>query len=96
MVVLVAEYRAKPGMGDRVEAALWEMIPLARQEPGCRAYKVNRAVDDADQFLLYEIYADEAALKADRRTPHFRRIVEETVVPLLERRERRFSRLVEP
>lgn len=96
MVVLVATYVAKPGMGDRVEAALREMIPLTRQEPGCRVYQVNRAVDDPDQFLLYEIYDHEAALEAHRQTPHFRRIIEETVVPLLERRERRFFRPVEP
>ncbi|GAB6876899.1 putative quinol monooxygenase [Thermaerobacter litoralis] len=96
MVVLVAEYRAKPGMGDRVEAALREMIRLTRQEPGCRLYQVNRSVDDPDRFLLYEVYEDEAALEAHRRTDHFRRIVEETVVPLLEQRERRFFRLVEP
>ncbi|WPD18572.1 putative quinol monooxygenase [Thermaerobacter composti] len=96
MIVLIARYVSRAGMGDRVEAALREMIPLSRREPGCRAYKVHRSLDHPDEFLLYEVYDDEAALEAHWQTPHFRRIIEETVVPLLERRERHFYRLVEP
>ncbi|ADU51914.1 Antibiotic biosynthesis monooxygenase [Thermaerobacter marianensis DSM 12885] len=96
MIALIARYVTRPGLGDQVEAAIREMILLSRQEPGCRVYQVNRSVDNPDEFLLYEVYDDEGALKAHWQSPHFRRIIEETVVPLLERRERRFYRLVEP
>lgn len=95
MIVLVARYRCKTGQGDAVEAALREMAPLvAAHEPGCKLYQVNRAQDDPNQFLLYEQYVDEAALLGHRETPHFQRLIEGTIIPLLEKREREFYHLV--
>lgn len=96
MIVLLARYYAKPGLGDKVEAALREMVPLSRAEEGCELYYVSRSQENPDEFLLYEHYRDEAALAAHRETPHYKRIVEETILPLLERRERQLFRLVEP
>jgi quinol monooxygenase YgiN len=89
MIALVAQYQAKPGRGDEVEAALQRMAPLVQaHEPGCVLYKANRSRENPDHFLLYELYADEAALAAHRETPHFKEIIEGTIVPMLERRER--------
>jgi quinol monooxygenase YgiN len=95
MIVLVAQYQAKPGRGDEVEAALKRMAPLVQaHEPGCGFYQANRSRENPDHFLLYEQYADEAALAAHRETPHFKEIVEGTIVPLLDKREREFYNLV--
>lgn len=89
MIVLVAKYHVKPGNGDTIQAALTRMAPLVKAgEPGCKLYHAARSVDNPDLFLLYEHYVDEAALAAHRATPHFKEIVEGTVVPLLEKRER--------
>jgi quinol monooxygenase YgiN len=95
MIVLVAKYTVKPGHGDAVEAALKRMAPLvAANEPGCALYHANRATDNPDLFLLYEHYRDQAALAAHRETPHFKEIIEGTIVPLLDRRERELFTLV--
>jgi quinol monooxygenase YgiN len=95
MIVLVAQYQAKPGRGDEVEAALKRMARLVQtHEPGCRLYQANRSRENPDHFLLYEQYADEAALTLHRETPHFKEIVEGTIVPMLETREREFYNLV--
>src|SRR5262249_25621363 len=95
MIVLVAKYIVKPGQGDAVEAALHRIAPLVKaHEPGCTLYHANRAADNPDLFLLYEHYADQAALAAHRETPHFKEIIEGTIVPLLERRERELYQLV--
>ncbi len=95
MIVLVAKYTVKPGKGDAVEAALRRMAPLVKaHEPGCALYHANRAGDNADLFLLYEIYTDDAALAAHRETPHFKEIIEGTIVPLLDKRERELYRQV--
>ena len=95
MIVLVAKYIVKPGQGDAVEAALRRMAPLVKAgEPGCTLYHANRAADNPDLFLLYEHYADQAALAAHRETPHFKEIIEGTIVPLLDRRERELYTLV--
>lgn len=95
MIVLVARYQAKVGQGDAVVAAMREMAAFVHQfEPGCLLYQVCRSNDDPDTFLIYEQYANEAALEAHRETLHFQSIVMEQIVPLLERRERDFYTLV--
>ena len=89
MIVLVAKYTAKTGQGGKVAAALERMAPLVKAgEPGCVVYHANRSTENPDFFLLYEIYRDEAALAAHRETPHFKEIIEGTIVPLLDTRER--------
>ena len=89
MIVLVAKYTAKAGKGDTVAEALTRMAPLVRAgEPDCLVYHANRSTDNPDFFLLYEIYRDQAALAAHRETPHFKEIIEGTIVPLLEGRAR--------
>ena len=88
MIVLTASYQCKCGMGDAVETALLEMIPLVKQEEGCLLYLVNRGQEDKDSFLLFEQYEDEAALARHSETPYFQRIVRDTVIPMLESRVR--------
>ena len=89
MIVLTAKYFVKAGHGDKVEAALRRMAPLVKaSEPGCKMYHANRSADNPDIFLLYEHYADQAALDAHRNTPHFKEIIEGAIAPLLDKRER--------
>ena len=95
MIVLVAHYYGKPGKGDAIEAALKEIAPkVAAHEPGCKLYHASRSPEKPDLFLLYEHYVDEAALLAHRETPHFKEIIEGTIMPLLEKREREVYTLV--
>jgi quinol monooxygenase YgiN len=51
-------------------------------------YHANRSAENRDVFLLYEQYTDQAALDLHRNTPHFKEIIEGTIVPLLDKRER--------
>jgi quinol monooxygenase YgiN len=89
MIVLVVHYYGKPGQGDAIEAALKQMAPrVAESEPGCKLYHACRSQENPDLFLLYELYVDEAALLNHRGTPHFQQIIEGTIMPLLEKRER--------
>jgi len=95
MIVLIARYYGKPGQGDTIEAALKRVAPLVRErEPGCTLYHVSRSQDNPDNFLLYEQYVDEVALLAHRETPHFKEIIEGTIMPVLEKRERELYTLV--
>ena len=95
MIVLIATYQVKPGKVADVEAALRRMAPLVKQhEPGCKLYQVSRAHDDPNRLVLYEQYLDQAALDAHRATPHFKEIIEGTIAPLLDSRERAFYELI--
>jgi quinol monooxygenase YgiN len=89
VLALIARYRARPGQGDQVEALLLEMTAAVRgNEPGCVLYRATRSASDRDAFLLYEEYLDQEALDAHRLTPHFSRLIEGKVVPLLLERDR--------
>jgi (4S)-4-hydroxy-5-phosphonooxypentane-2,3-dione isomerase len=94
MIVLVAMYTCQPGKSDEVLRHLKRMSPLVKQsEPGCAMYQVSRANDNADLLMLYEQYTDETALQTHRETAYFKEIIEGTVIPLLEKRERSFYSL---
>jgi autoinducer 2-degrading protein len=89
MQALLARYHVREGNGDLVERALQEMgEAVERGEPLCSTYRAARSTEDSDVFVLYEEYEDEAALLAHRETPHFKSLIEGTIVPLLESRER--------
>jgi len=95
MIVLVAHYHGKSGKGDAIEAALKQMAPrVAAEEPGCKLYHASRSQENPDLFLLYEHYVDEAAFLGHRETTHFKEIIEGTIMPLLEKRERELYTLV--
>jgi quinol monooxygenase YgiN len=94
MYVVAARFVAKDGSGDEVAALLAEMTPHAKAEPGCKAYAINRSVDDPNTFLLYEQYVDAAAFDAHRENSEFQRIIIGEVVPLLAERGREIFELV--
>src|SRR4051794_40098781 len=70
-VAVVARLRAAAGKGDALAALLTEQVGgVRKEEPGCLAYRLHRATGDADLFLFYELYADDAAFEAHRKAPH--------------------------
>jgi quinol monooxygenase YgiN len=98
MQALLAKYRVREGSGDRVEELLRRMAEAVwEDEPACLVYRASRSVEEPNVFVLYEEYEDDEALLAHRDTPHFKELVEGTIVPLLESREREIlSPVLEP
>ena len=86
--VVVARWRPRNGQAETIEAILRELAKKVRQEPGNLQFVVNRSLDDPNEFLLYEQYKDEQAFVDHQQTSHFKTLVLERAVPLLERRER--------
>ena len=89
-VVLVARWVANEGEEERVLAILEELAPASRAEPGCLHYQPCRDREDPRRFLIFEVYADDDALRAHSESEHFQRLVLDAAVPLLEARERSF------
>jgi quinol monooxygenase YgiN len=89
-VVLVARWVAREGEEERVLAVLEQLAPASRAEPGCLHYEPCRDREDPRRFLIFEIYADDDAVKAHGDSEHFRRLVLDEAVPLLESRDRSF------
>jgi len=86
--VIVAYWRPRAGQTEKIESVLCELAAAARTEPGNLEFIVNRSNDDPSEFLLYEQYKDEQAFADHQQTPHFKKLVLEEALPLLERRER--------
>jgi quinol monooxygenase YgiN len=86
--VVIAQYKARAGQEDRVEAALKNMREPSRAEPGNLDYQVLRDPRQRAVFVLYERYADEAAFAAHQATEHFGTWLKGQVLPLLDERFR--------
>jgi len=93
MLIVVARYLVTEGHESTVARLLRTNAEASRAEPGCVEFSVYQAIDDPRAFLLYERYTNEDAFQAHRRTRHFKDIIEQQVVPLLD--ERAWTR-VEP
>jgi (4S)-4-hydroxy-5-phosphonooxypentane-2,3-dione isomerase len=55
---------------------------------GCCRFDILNLASDPNHFFLYEIYDNEAALKAHRETPHFKKYAA-TVANMVAKREAR-------
>lgn len=69
---LLVTVRAHPGQGDAL-AALLDVASRAavEREPDCHAFHVGRTEGDPDEFTLFEMYTDAAALAFHHEQPHF-------------------------
>jgi quinol monooxygenase YgiN len=85
-MLVVARYLVTDGHEATVADLLRENATASRAEPGCLEFSVYQAIDDPRAFLLYERYTGEDAFQAHRQSPHFKRIIEDQVVPLLDER----------
>jgi quinol monooxygenase YgiN len=86
--VIIARWRPREGQTERIQSILLELAAAVRGEPGNLQFIVHRGRDDANEFLLYEVYESERAFRDHQETKHFKRLVLEGAVPLLSVRER--------
>jgi quinol monooxygenase YgiN len=73
MLVLVVIWEANPGMEAEVVKTFANLSGESRKEAGCRQYVVHQHRDNLRQFLVYEVYDNEAALQAHRDSAHFQK-----------------------
>lgn len=86
-IALLAELEIKP---EALEAFLERVHrhgeDCTRREPGCLRFDVMRPGGQANRVLLYEVYADEAALEAHRTSDHMARYRADTAEMVADRR----------
>lgn len=87
--VLAVTWIAKPGHESEVKEILQTLGEASRQEAGVINYTAHVDPDDPRQFFIYEMYHDASGLEAHQQTAHFKELVLEKAIPLLETRERR-------
>lgn len=70
MLTLLARIKVKEAALPAFLAALPALLTASRAEAGCSLYEFNQANDDPSLFLVYEKWADQAALDLHMTTPH--------------------------
>lgn len=83
-----ATWVAKPGHEETVRAALAQVAPASRAEPGALYYQPYQDPAEPRVFRIFEVYADEDAFRAHSESEHFKRWVLGEAVPVLESRQR--------
>ena len=69
---IIVDFRLKPGAHEAFRRLIDANARLSVEtEAGCRRFDVLEPQDEHDRIVLYEIYDDEAALKAHARSQHF-------------------------
>jgi len=72
MVSFTVRMRFEPGDVEEIRGHLQGLTVASRQEPGCVNYVAHFLADEPSTVLIYEQYADDAALDFHRNTPHFK------------------------
>ena len=80
---LFARFHARPGQEAAVAAALRDVIPPSREEPGCLGIHAFRATRDRQLFYIHSRWKDEAAFEHHAGLPHTVRFVAR-VEPLID------------
>ncbi len=72
MYVVVVFLEAEPGRQEQISNALrFHAKVCIEREPGCQRYDISVDPLEGSSFLLYQVYADEAAYLAHRELPHY-------------------------
>jgi len=72
MVSFTVRMRFEPGDHDEIVEILCKLTEGSRKEPGCVSYICHFVEGDPGTVLIYEQYADQAAVDHHRETPHFK------------------------
>lgn len=91
-IALVVELQLTAGSRDRFIARANEHRDnVLTHEPGCQRFDILVPDESADLVLLYEVYADEAALETHFNTSYMREYLADTGPMVAQRTRRRCS-----
>lgn len=73
MIILTVNLRVPPAEVEALRPHIEALIAASRQEPGCLSYHYAEDYFTPGLFRVFEIYADDEALKAHGQSSHFQR-----------------------
>ncbi|TKW65925.1 MAG: autoinducer-2 (AI-2) modifying protein LsrG [Paracoccus denitrificans] len=76
MLIQLVNIKVQEGTRDIFLKAFTINCEGTRAEPGNIRFDLLHDPDDENNFFVYEIFEDEAALETHRTTPHYRSCVE--------------------
>lgn len=90
MLSFTVRLRFEEGEHEDIAEMLRQLTHGSRQESGCVNYIAHFVVEDPATVLIYEQYADEAALEHHRNTPHFQQFAASGLYKLKHTRQMEF------
>ena len=75
MLTVVARISLKEAAVPRFLEALPSLVAATRAEGGCSLYEFNQSNEEPGLFVVYEKWADQAALDQHMTTPHIQAFV---------------------
>jgi quinol monooxygenase YgiN len=72
MISIVAKFRIKPEYADRWPQIAHDFTEATRNEPGCKWYDWSRSLEDPNEYVLIEAFADSDAGVAHVTGEHFK------------------------
>lgn len=80
---MTVQFKVKQGEAKAFEEAFAPCLAATRKEPGCIVYFLNKDVDDANTFVVYERFKSVAALESHAKSAHVATVLGK-ITPLLD------------
>ena len=93
MIFIVVKYQVKPSESENFLDATREFTEATRAEPGNKWFEWSRSVEDPNEFVLVEAFADDAG-EAHVNSEHFSKGLE-AMRPLLAETPKIISRQID-
>ncbi|WP_339756724.1 putative quinol monooxygenase [Algoriphagus aquimarinus] len=74
-IYLTAIAKAKPEFTSEIKTALERMVVETTKEKACIQYDLHQGIDDANTFVFYEIWEDQAGLDLHNNQPYIQEFV---------------------
>ena len=72
MLILSVNLRVPKADQEKLRPEMEKVVQASRKEPGCLAYSYGFDLLEPDIIRVFEIYKDDAALKAHGESEHFK------------------------
>ncbi len=87
MFIAAVHVYIKPDKVDAFRDGIRVNHEASIAEPGCLRFDVAQSKDDPTEFLLWEVYVDDAAAAFHKTTPHY--LAFKQLMPELQSKDRR-------
>jgi len=94
-IYVFAIWKVKEGHIETVLHALKTVCEKSVKESGNLFYKIHQNNSDVNTIVLFEGYTDESAVTYHKNTAHYKDLVIDKIIPLLETREIILTTLIE-
>jgi quinol monooxygenase YgiN len=82
MIFITAKFRVRAEHASNWPSIAADFTTATRAEPGCLWFDWSRSVDDTDEYVLVEAFADDDAASAHVTSAHFK-TAQQTLPPYL-------------